>query len=53
MRNPFRLPSAKALLVPRTARRKANLIPSGRSVAAKNGRAVRRTVTGTRTRTTR
>jgi hypothetical protein len=49
----LRIPSVKSVLIPRTARRKANLIPSGRSVAAKGGRTARRTITGTRKRTTR
>jgi hypothetical protein len=34
----LRIPSVKSVLIPRTARRKANLIPSGRTVATKSAR---------------
>ena len=40
----FRVPSVKRVIVPRAVRRKANLVPSGRSVAARGGRAVTSTV---------
>lgn len=34
----LRAPSVKSLIVPRSIRRKANLVPSGRSIAAKSAR---------------
>jgi hypothetical protein len=34
----LRVPSVKRLIVPRTVRRKTNLVPSGRTVAAKSAR---------------
>jgi len=40
MRNPFRPPSVKSLIVPRKMRRKTNLVPSSRTVASKTGRRV-------------
>lgn len=40
----LRIPSVKCVLVPRTVRRKANLVPSGRTVAARGGRTARSVV---------
>jgi hypothetical protein len=40
----LRIPSVKSVLIPRTARRKANLIPSGRTVATKSARRTASTV---------
>lgn len=34
----LRVPSVKSVLVPRTVRRKLNVVPSGRTVASKSAR---------------
>lgn len=38
----LRVPTVKSVLVPRTVRRKTNIVPSGRAVAARTGRTVKR-----------